>query len=268
MGDYEKFTFILCLAVFLMLTFFVVFVLAYIYKLTSLGIQYGVEDEAIINEQKKYTSTKEDKNHSFGHGIGLFFSSILLIAITSLFVFSLFVKFSPESLPSNFSQVHVVESNSMSKKREENRYLFENNLDDQFQIFDLIVTHELPLENDLQLYDIVVYEIEGILVVHRIIDIEEPNEQHPDCRHFTLKGDANENIDRRPVLYSQMRSIYRGERVQYIGSFVLFLQSPAGFICIVLIAATCVAIPIMERSLDDERGVRFRGHLLPKRRRY
>ena len=267
MSDYEKFTFTLCLCVFLILTIFVVSVVVYIYKLTSAGIGLGAEDDRIINDSKKYTSTKEKKS-SAGYFINLFFSGALLIALTSMFVFSLLVKYSPENLPKNFSQVHVVESNSMSKKRDSNSYLFDNNLDDQFQMFDLIVTHELPKEEELQLYDVVVYEIEGILVVHRIIEIEEPNEKHPDCRHFTLKGDANENIDRYPVLYSQMRSIYQGERVRFIGSFVLFLQSPVGYLCILLIAATTIAIPMMERSLEDERGLRLRKHLLNSRRKY
>lgn len=267
MGEYEKFTFALCLCVFLLLTIFVVVVLVYIYKLTLAGITHGLEDAKLIGERKKYTSSK-DKDSSIWHYISLFFSSAILIFLAVLFVFSLVVKYSPESLPKQYSQIHVVESNSMAKKREGNTYLIENDLDDQFQMFDLIVTHELPKESELQLYDVVVYEIEGILVVHRIIEIEEPNEKHPDCRHFTLKGDANENIDRYPVLYSQMRSIYQGERVRFIGSFVLFLQSPIGYLCILLIAVTSIAVPLMERSLEDERGIRLRRHLLRTKRKF
>ena len=266
-NDFEKFTFMLCLCVFVLLTIFIIVVLAYIYKLTSLGIEHGVEDDRIINEAKKNTSLKGN-DKSIGYYINLFFSSALLIVLMSLFAFSLAVKYYPDAVANNFAQVHVVESNSMSKKAENNKYLVDNNLDDQFQMFDLIITHELPAENELELYDVVVYEIEGILVVHRIIEIEEPNELHPDCRHFTLKGDANENIDRYPVLYSQMHSIYRGERIQYVGSFVLFLQSPAGYLCILLIGVTCVAVPIMERSLDEQRGIRLRRYLWRTKRRY
>ena len=43
---------------------------------------------------------------------------------------------------------------------------------------------------------------------------------------FLLKGDANENNDRFPVLYSQMTGIYKNERIPFVGSFILFLQAP------------------------------------------
>lgn len=257
MDDFEKFTFMLCLCVFLLLTLFVGSVLIYIYVLSAKGIEHGTEDDKIIEESRK-SSLAEDEGKILWHYIGLLFSGTLLTCLTCFLAFSLLVKYCPDQVSINSYQVHVVESNSMSKKGENNKYLFEENLDDQFQMFDLILTKPLPKEEELELYDIVVYEVEGLLVVHRIINIEEPNEAHPDCRYFTLKGDANENVDRYPVLYSQMRSIYTGERARFIGSFILFLQSPAGYLCVLMIAVTSIAVPIMERSLDDKRRLRLR----------
>ena len=55
---------------------------------------------------------------------------------------------------------------------------------------------------ELELFDIVVYEYEDILIVHRIIGIEEPNEKYPDSRLFMLQGDANEYPDNMSVSYS------------------------------------------------------------------
>ena len=66
----------------------------------------------------------------------------------------------------------------MSTKNEKNEYLFENDLNDQFDMFDIVITQPLPDEEELQLYDIVVYERDDMLVIHRIVEIEEPNEKH------------------------------------------------------------------------------------------
>jgi signal peptidase I len=146
----------------------------------------------------------------------------------------------------------------MATKYEENDYLDFYNLDDQIQMFDLIVVHELPPEDEIELYDIVVYEINNMLIIHRIVGIEEPDESHPDERYFLLQGDSNEVPDRFPVLYSQMRGIYRGERMPFVGSFITFLQSPAGWLCFLLILFATIATPIVERILEREMEKRWR----------
>lgn len=125
--------------------------------------------------------------------------------------------------PLNFPPFKVVTSSSMASKFRNNTYLFENSLNDQVKRHDLLLTYAIPSEDELELYDIVIYEIDGKMVLHRIVGIEEPNEAHPGERYFLLQGDALERPDRFPVLYSQMRGIYRGERVPFVGSFILFM---------------------------------------------
>ena len=117
--------------------------------------------------------------------------------------------------------------------------------------------HELPKEEDLELYDIVVYEIRGYYIVHRIVGIEEPNESHPDCRYFLLQGDANTLADDFPVTYEQMTAIYRGEHVPFIGAFVFFMQSPPGILCFLLVVFAVIATPIAERKIEDEKKKRL-----------
>ena len=110
----------------------------------------------------------------------------------------------------------------------------------------------LPAEDKLELYDVVVYKQDDMYVIHRIVGIEEPNEQHPNERHFLLQGDAVDRPDTFPVLYSQMQGIYDGSRIPFIGSFVLFLQSPAGWLCVLLVIFSMVATPIVERKIKRE----------------
>ncbi len=145
----------------------------------------------------------------------------------------------------------------MSKKNERNEYLFTNNLNNQFNTFDLIVTHPLPDEFDLKLYDVVVYKFDDMSIIHRIVDIEEPNNKHPGHRLFILQGDAISSPDREPVTYEQMRGIYFDERIPFIGSFVFFMRSPAGWLCILLILLTIISTPIVEKKIYRESMLRL-----------
>ena len=148
--------------------------------------------------------------------------------------------------------IKVVKSESMSKKHPENKYLTDNDLNDQFQMFDVVVCNHLPAEDELKLYDIVVYKQEDLYIIHRIVGIEEPNANHPGVRHFLLQGDAVENPDKFPVLYSQMQGIYEGNRIPFIGSFILFLQSPAGWLCVLLVIFSMVVTPIVEKKIKED----------------
>ena len=145
----------------------------------------------------------------------------------------------------------------MASKFQNNTYLFEHGLNDQVEVYDLLLTYGIPPEDELALYDIVIYEIDGKMVLHRIIGIEEPNEAHPNARHFLLQGDALERPDRFPVLYEQMRGIYRGERIAFVGSFILFMQSPAGWLCILLVIFALVSTPILEKKIRAEENKRL-----------
>ena len=134
--------------------------------------------------------------------------------------------------------------------------MFENKLNDQFQQFDVVICEHIPDEKDLKLYDIVVYKHEDMYIIHRIVGIEEPNEKHPNERHFLLQGDAVDCSDKFPVLYSQMQGIYKGTRIPFVGSFVMFLQSPAGWLCMLLVVFAMIVTPIVEKILNREKEMR------------
>ena len=212
-------------------------------------IRFGLEDDKIIKERnsKKNKCTLFDKILSTTAGV------IFIVA----FIFATYVNIQEDSTFENIPTIKVVQSASMSTKHENNTYLDINGLNDQFQTFDLIFTYKLPKEEDLKLYDIVVYEVDGMLVIHRIVGIEEPNDNHSE-RYFLLQGDAIEKPDRFPVYYSQMRAIYRGERVPFVGSFITFLQSPAGWLCVILLVFTLIALPIIERKLNKAINARYK----------
>ena len=182
---------------------------------------------------------------------------IFCAVLFSAFGFSVYTGAIRKEVTTDVPVWRVVLSDSMAVKYERNVHLFENNLNDQFDRFDLVRTEALPPEHEIKLYDIIVYEVEETLVIHRVVGIEEPNAKHPNERWFLLQGDAVPGQDRFPVLYSQMRAIYRGEHIRFVGSFVAFLQSPAGYFCILLIIFGIFAIPYLEKKLYKERRRRL-----------
>ena len=255
MTDYEIYVFFLCLIVFVLLTALSVVCLTIITRLSLRLINHGVEDEKILEEHRK--KQKEKSKGCFGKVVDYTISGVVCLTFVILLVGALVIRCTENSCCGMLPTYRVVKTGSMAEKNSKNEYLFENNLDDQIQTFDLIRTEKLPDEMELELYDIVVYETDGMLIVHRIVEIEEPNEQHPDCRHFRLQGDAVDAADRFPVLYEQMKAIYRGERTPYIGSFILFMQSPAGWLCTLLIVIAMIASPILDKKLETARKKRL-----------
>lgn len=255
MKGYDLYVFFLCLIVFVLLTALFTVLIVWVTRLLIRLIRGGLEDEAI---KKEYYKVQCGCGGNCVSGIIDKIISVVFCAFfVVFFIFSLSLNLSEEKKVGDVPVMRVVQSGSMSKKYDKNTYLFLNDLNNQIQTFDIIVTEKLPDEMDLKLYDIVVYEVDDMLIVHRIVKIEEPNSKHPDCRWFTLQGDNVQYPDKTPVLYSQMRAIYNGNRIPYIGSFVSFMQSPAGWLCIILIVTCMVAIPVVEKILEREREKRL-----------
>ena len=252
MTSFEVYIFSLCLIVFTLLTTLFTYMITLIAKMQLKLIRNGHEDESIKKEYLKNQRTSRALNW-----ISRILSAVLCLVFGIVFLFSMYMNITKDRPANGIPSIKVVKSESMTSKNAKNTYLFENDLNDQLQIFDVVFCRHLPDEDELDLYDIVVYRQNDIHVIHRIVGIEEPNKNHPNERHFLLQGDAVERPDKFPVLYSQMLGIYEGERIPYVGSFVLFMQSPAGWLCILLVLLAMIATPIVEKKLKHEMDARF-----------
>ena len=261
MTAHETYVFILCCIVFTLLTALFSVMFGYLLSLMLKLIRHGIMDEKILIEYQK----QRDKRFSRLAKVGDFlFSALVCVVMLAAFAFSLNLKINEANPSLDIPVLKVVQSGSMSEKHEKNTYLA--GLDDQVQTFDLIKVHPVPEASELQLYDIVMYRIDDELVLHRIVKIEEPKPHHPDDYWFTTQGDAVEYPDARIVRHEQMIGIYRGERTPMVGSFVMFMQSPAGYLCILLIIIGMIATPIMEHVLKKAKRERLKiicvmGHL-------
>ena len=260
MTSFEIYSLIICLIVYVLLAGLGIFMLITVLNLTLKLIRSGANDKEILDEYEK--SQGKQKRSVFDW----IFSGLLIFVVLVVFVFSAYVGCTKNVYFESTPTFKVVNSSSMSMKNEKNQYLFDNELDNQFNTFDLILTYEIPKEEDLKLYDIVIYEIDGILVIHRIVRIEEPNERHPNERWFLLQGDAISQPDRFPVKYEQMKGIYRNEKIPFVGSFVTFMQSPVGWMCLLLMFTGSIVAPILDSKLEKERKQRFKRIQYEKRK--
>ena len=254
MSGFDTYTFLICLTVFTALTVFFAALIAKDVKNTIKMISGGLFDQELIRARIKAEAKQKNK---FAH---ILFNKILpaifLTVATFAFAFSLYTKINENRPVGKIPTAKVVESGSMSQKNPLNGYLSKNGLNDQFSKFDIVFIGAMPPENELKLYDVVVYECDGTLIVHRIIEIDEPDEMHSE-RYFLLQGDANRYPDRFPVTYSQMKGVYTGKRIKYLGSFVSFMRSPSGYLCFALIVFTFAAYPFIAKKIDASANARL-----------
>ncbi|MBR2029401.1 MAG: hypothetical protein IJ999_00670 [Clostridia bacterium] len=217
-------------------------------------INAGTHDEKITTEYKKQQEKKPSLFAKIADKVVLV---LCCVVIFGAFGFSIAVEANGGKVCTGLPVLNVVESDSMSFVSEDNKYSYGKGYTDQFQMMDIVLTHELPAEKDLKVGDIVVYQQNKIMVIHRIVAIEEPNDKHSE-RYFLLQGDANKNADMFPVKYSQMKSIYKGKRIPFVGSFIKFMQSPAGWLCILLVVFAIIATPLADKKLINSKITRLK----------
>lgn len=254
MTEYDLYIFIMCMIVLAALASFFIVLIVHIYKMHLKLISGGQYDRDISKREEKKTNKKRHPFLSFT--IEKIIPGIVMVAAVGLFIVSMTTKINEHKAVTNIPVLKVVTSESMATKHEKNTYLKERNLNTQMQRFDLIQIHALPKIDDLKLYDVVVYEIDDIFVIHRIVKINEVSETNKE-RTFVLQGDANEYSDKDIVNYSQMRGVYKGNRIAYVGSFLLFLQSPAGYVCLIIVLLVGVCYPLIEKKLNKEMDKRL-----------
>lgn len=111
------------------------------------------------------------------------------------------------------------------------------------EVNDMVITHS---QKEYEIGDIVMYQGEASTVTHRITDINSDG--------YVTKGDANNTTDGEPV---QKRAVIGRVIliIPKIGNAVLFFQSPAGMLFLLIILILMIEIPSLmkrkrQRSLE------------------
>ena len=150
------------------------------------------------------------------------------------------------------SSAMVVASGSMSNKNVSNEYLFDNNLDNQFQTFDMIVLKKVDASY-INKYDVIAYRNDKkVNIIHRIVSIDKID----GVTRYTTRGDANNSNDSYKPRYEDIIGKYSNRRIPTIGIFISFFQSYSGIVTIISIIVCLYFIDRDNRKLifvEDDR---------------
>ena len=186
----------------------------------------GKEDSVLLTNILKKDEEKLKKNQKHNKIIKWVVYAVLLVIIVPFLIMSIISIKNNGVVMIGGRSIMVVASGSMSYKNEVNDYLIENNLNDQFDTYDIIVIKQVNDASELELYDTVAYYNGTENIIHRIVNINE-NET------YITRGDANTSSDPVLVEFDDIIGVYTGTHIKGIGIFVLFLQSPAGLATII-----------------------------------
>lgn len=147
MEGLELYSFFVCLIVYVLLIVVFTLIISSIYSMNIKLIRHGIEDERILKELHN-----KRKSKTVMQIVSTIISVLFSMCFVCIFIFSLYVKYIDPTPSSDIPVLRIVKSDSMSYKDEDNEYLFENDINNQFDTFDLIFTYQLPDEYELELY--------------------------------------------------------------------------------------------------------------------
>ncbi len=231
MNPVQLISFIITLVI--LTSFCVVFTLIfrYYYGRNISDVKLGNYDTDIIELGIKESQKKKKKAFkTFKIIINVISYSLIGILLVS-FTFSLIGKINGDALQFGNYGLIAISSGSMSKKNEANTYLFENNLNNQIQTYDLISIEKVKSKDELKLYDIICFESDkGDKIIHRIIEINSLG--------YITRGDSNKNSDvnalyKGYLTFDKVLGKYTGTKIPVAGMFVIFLQSTSGTLTLI-----------------------------------
>lgn len=200
-------------------------------------VNSGEDDLALFDnvvEEAKIAKSKKKKVLGL---IGKIASYFVLGLIFVFFLYSLINRFTSGVSWIGDQSLIVIGSGSMSKKNKANTYLDENNLDNQFDTYDVIQIKKYKNVDEVKLYDVVAYKSdENVIIIHRVVQVNQVDGQNV----FITRGDANDASDNGSqyssyLTYDKILGFYTDFRIKSIGAFVIFLQSNSGIITMVSI---------------------------------
>ena len=118
---YDTYVLILCTIVYVLMSLVTIAVIIALTKMSLKLVRCGAEDKQIIKEYEKAQAKGRKKS---GKVIDVLFSSLFCAFFACVFAFSLYLNTTKFSCCESIPTFKVVNSGSMSKKNEKNKYLF------------------------------------------------------------------------------------------------------------------------------------------------
>lgn len=197
-------------------------------------IENGEDDLYLLDNVIEETKLEKSKRRKAMRIVGKVISYLILGVVAAFFIYSLVNRFTSGVTMIGDKAMVVIGSGSMSQQNEANTYLKTNNLNNQFNTYDIIQIKKYKDVDQVKLYDVVAYRNdENIVIVHRVIEIKETD----GTKTFITQGDSNNASDvgsqyKESLSYDRIVGYYTNFRIQGVGAFIVFLQSNSGIITI------------------------------------
>ena len=224
-------------------------------KSTIHEIKIGIKDVEIIGEviyERKEKVIKRKKRNKLIRNI-LFYA--VLVIVVPIFIFSIINRITNNSIMIGNRGIIVVASGSMSEQHKANTYLINNNLNNQFNTYDIIIIEKVENPSELNVYDVIAFENdEGINVIHRIRD----KKYGPDGVHYITRGDSNNKDDSFQPMFENVIGKYTNKKISGIGVFIMFFQSYSGIITVLSIVYCMIMIDRMSNKINKVQEARIK----------
>ena len=155
-------------------------------------IENGEDDLYLLDNVIEETKREKSKRRKAMRIVGKVISYLILGVIAAFFIYSLVNRFTSGVTMIGDKAMVVIGSGSMSQQNEANTYLKTNNLNNQFNTYDIIQIQKYKDVDQVKLYDVVAYRNDkNIVIVHRVINIKETD----GIKTFITQGDSNNTSD-------------------------------------------------------------------------
>lgn len=157
-------------------------------------------------------------------------AELLLLIYFGISIFIFVTNVTYRSSPYINGQYYVsVNSTSMAAPLSTNAYLKENNLTNQIKQYDIACFDKLD-NQDINLYDIILFKKDNKLIVHRIVEIKEDG--------YATKGDNNAERDDWTVARTEILGLYK-KKLHFMSAINYFGYTP-GFYVLMVGATYCL----------------------------
>ena len=238
-------------------SFATIFTILYLSYANSTVAEYGAgkRDVELIEETIYDNIKSTSKYRAVARKLKQAFFYVAIAILIPFLVLSLYTKLTTGVAMIGGRGVIVVASGSMSEKNPQNPNISAlSKYDNQFQTYDLIVLEAVSSESEIKKYDVIAFtNDEGVNIIHRIVGFEGSGEN----RRYVTSGDANNANDKYKPSFDDVIGRYTGDRVPWIGVFVMFLQSYSGILTLAAIIYCLIMIEYVSEKIYKTQKARL-----------
>lgn len=183
-------------------------------------------------------------------------SGVIIAFLLAIFITGLTYRINNDNLFIGNTTYMTILTSSMEEKNEDNDYLLTYDLNDQITQYSLIGIDKINSEDDIELYDILAYKHDDIVIVHRVVEIKENDKGETIYR---LQGDSNPSSlsYEKELTFDDFIGKYNGYQNYGLGVTLTYIKSNIGIIAILGAAIFLFLATYAEEMINNEYKTRL-----------